>query len=100
MAGHGRRQTSSPTTPRTGLQSSSTTSTAHPSAGPPNEHGAMGSTTWGARKHPTSVPPLTLITGQRPPPTVWKYHHHGPSFHGSPVEPSTRNDERSYSRTG
>ena len=87
MPGHGFVHTSSPTSPRTGWPSSSNTSTAMPSDGPPSEHGVIGCTTCGDRKHaPTSVPPEMLITGHRPPPTTSKYHRHGASFHGSPVD--------------
>ena len=76
-------------------------STAMPSAGPPRDMGLIGLTGCGDRKHaPTSVPPEMLITGHRPPPTTSKYQRHGPSFHGSPVDPSTRSDERSWDRTG
>ena len=96
MPGHGFVHTSSPTSPRTGWPSSSNTSTAMPSAGPPSEHGDSGCTTCGDRKHaPTSVPPEMLMTGHRPPPTTSKYHRHGASFHGSPVDASTRSDDRS-----
>ena len=42
IPGHGWRMTSSPTSPRTGLPSASTTSAAMPGHGPANEHGAMG----------------------------------------------------------
>ena len=35
------------------------------------------------------------MIGQRPSPTSRKYHHHGSGFHGSPVEPRTRSDDRS-----
>ena len=35
------------------------------------------------------------MTGQRPAPTTSKNQRQGPSFHGSPVEASTRSDERS-----
>src|SRR4051812_43075226 len=101
MPGQGAVQTSSPTSPRAGLPSSSYTSTAMPSAGPPNDMGLMGSTGWGDRKQaPTSVPPEMLMTGHRPPPTTSKYQRHGPSFQGSPVEPNTRSDDRSCDRTG
>ena len=54
MPGHGFVHTSSPTAPRTGWPASSNTSTAMPSAGPPSEHGDIGSTTCGdeeARAH-------------------------------------------------
>src|SRR5205823_3579755 len=72
-----------------------------PRAGPPNDMGLMGWTGWGERKQaPTSVPPEMLITGHRAPPTTSKYHRHGPSFHGSPVDPSTRKEDRSWLRTG
>src|SRR5438309_5418730 len=101
MPGQGLVQTSSPTSPRTGRPASSYTSTARPSDGPPNDMGLMSSTGWGDRKQaPTSVPPEMLMTGHRPPPTTSKYQRHGPSFHGSPVEPRTRNDERSWLFTG
>ena len=42
IPGHGWRMTSSPTSPRSGLPSGSTTSAAIPGHGPANEHGAMG----------------------------------------------------------
>ena len=42
IPGHGFVHTSSPTAPRTGWPSSSNTSTAMPSAGPPSEHGEIG----------------------------------------------------------
>src|SRR5439155_14276969 len=101
MPGHGRVHTSSPTWPRTGRPRSSYTSTAIPSDGPPNDMGLMGWTGWGDKKQaPTSVPPEMLITGQRPAPTTSKYHRHGPSFQGSPVEPSTRSEDRSWLPTG
>src|SRR6267378_8072745 len=40
------------------------------------------------------------MTGQRDSPTLRKYHHQGSGFHGSPVDPSTKSDERSFARTG
>src|SRR5206468_617992 len=86
---------------RTELPASSKTSTAMPSDGPPSEHGEIGCTTCGLKKHaPTSVPPEMLITGHRAWPTTSKYHCHGTSFHGSPVEARMRSDERSCARTG
>src|SRR5690349_5831301 len=101
MPGHGFVHTSSPTAPRNGLPVSSNTSTARPRHGPPNDIGLMGLIGCCERKHaPTSVPPEMLMTGQRPPPTTSKYHRHGDSFHGSPVEPRTRSDDRSCLRTG
>ncbi len=39
------------------------------------------------------------MSGTRFSPTP-KYHHHGSGFHGSPVEPRTKSDERSWRRTG
>ena len=45
------------------------------------------------------MPPEMLMTGQRPPPTTSKYQRHGPSFHGSPVDPRMRSDDRSWDRT-
>src|SRR5438067_11027091 len=70
IPGNGRRQTSSPTSPRTDRPSESTTSIAIPSAGPPSEHALIGSAAVGERKQaPTSVPPEQLMIGQRPPPT-------------------------------
>src|SRR5437763_15467765 len=101
MPGHGFVQTSSPTSPRTDRPDSSNTSTAMPSAGPPSEHGEIGATTWGDKKHaPTSVPPEMLTIGQRRSPTTSKYQRQGASFHGSPVDASTRSDDRSCARTG
>jgi hypothetical protein len=94
------RQTSSPTSPRTGRPSASTTSIAIPSAGPPSEHALIGSATVGDRKQaPTSVPPEQLMIGQRPPPTTWCSQRYGSGFHGSPVVTSTRSDERSCRST-
>src|SRR3712207_8759693 len=96
MPGNGLRQTSSPTSPRTGLPSASTTSIAIPSAGPPSEHSLIGSAGVGERKHaPTSVPPEQLMIGQRPPPTRSKSQRYGAGFHGSPVVTIVRSDERS-----
>ncbi len=40
------------------------------------------------------------MIGQRPSPTVRKYHHHGSGFQGSPVLASTSRLERSCLRTG
>ena len=101
MAGHGLVHTSSPTALRTGRPCSSNTSTAMPSAGPPSESGLMGATGWGDRKQaPISVPPEMLITGHCRPPTTSKYHHHGCSFQGSPVEPRMRSADRSWVVTG
>src|SRR5881409_3726428 len=40
------------------------------------------------------------MSGARFSPTTSKYHHHGSGFHGSPVEPSTNNGERSCRFTG
>src|SRR6266516_6886038 len=100
MPGNGRRQTSSPTSPRTERPSESTTSIAIPSAGPPSEHDLIGSAGEGDRKHaPTSVPPEQLMIGQCPPPTCSKSQRYGSGFHGSPVVTSTRNDERSCRST-
>ena len=39
------------------------------------------------------------MIGQRPPPTFSKYQRQGSGFHGSPVEPRTRSDERSCALT-
>src|SRR2546427_3593409 len=72
IPGNGLRQTSSPTrpVPPSDRPSSSTTSIAIPSAGPPSEHSLIGCTGVGERKQaPTSVPPEQLMIGQRPPPT-------------------------------
>ncbi len=40
------------------------------------------------------------MTGHRPSPTTSKYHRHGSSFHGSPVDARMRSDDRSCARTG
>ena len=40
------------------------------------------------------------MIGHRPSPTTSKYQRHGSSFHGSPVEASTRSDERSCATHG
>src|SRR6185437_14450128 len=71
MPGNGLRQTSSPTSSRTGLPSTSTTSIAIPSAGPPREQALIGSARQADRKQaPTSVPPEQLMIGHGPPPTT------------------------------
>src|SRR5919108_657570 len=96
IPGNGLRQTSSPTSPRTGLPSASTTSIAMPSAGPPSEHGLIGIAGVGERKQaPTSVPPEQLMIGQRPPPTSSNSHRYGSGFQGSPVVTIVRSEERS-----
>ena len=98
IAGNGRRQTSSPTSPvpTSDLPSSSTTSMAMPSAGPPTEHALIGAATVGERKQaPTSVPPVQLITGTRERPTSSNSQRYGSGFQGSPVVTNVRSDERS-----
>src|SRR5215211_4574004 len=75
IPGNGFRQTSSPTSPAptTEFPSTSTTSIAIPSAGPPSEHALIGVAGVGERKQaPTSVPPEQLMIGQREPPTCSK----------------------------
>src|SRR5438876_741842 len=68
MPGHGLRQTSSPTSPRTGAPLWSTTSMSWPSAGKPTATGLIGSVITVVRKHaPTSVPPLMFTIGARDP---------------------------------
>ena len=74
IAGHGFLHTSSPTSPGgTGFPSGPHTSMSMPSAGPRRVEGlrlVMGS---GDRKHaPTSVPPLRLMMGHRPPPASFR----------------------------
>src|SRR5207247_2925178 len=82
--------------PTSDRPSSSTTSIAIPSAGPPTEHYLIGSTGVGERKHaPTSVPPEQLMSGQRPPPTCSESQRYGSGFHGSPVVTIVRSDEKS-----
>ena len=93
MPGNGLRQTSSPTSPvpTSDSPSSSTTSIAMPSAGPPTEHALIGPIGVGERKQaPTSVPPVQLITGTREPPTFSNSHRYGSGFHGSPVVTNVR----------
>src|ERR1700747_2672724 len=86
IPGHGRRQTSSPTSPRTELPSASTTSMSSPSAGKPSATGLIGSVMAVVRKHaPTSVPPEMFTIGTRAPPTFSKSHMYGSGFTGSPV---------------
>src|SRR3954454_10698202 len=102
MPGQGAVHTSSPTSPGPrGTPFSPNTSRAPPRLGPPSDIGFNGSTGCGARKQaPTSVPPEMLMTGQRPPPTTSEYQRQGASFHGSPVEPMIRSDDRSWASTG
>ena len=71
IPGHGRRQTSSPTTPGpTASPASSKTAMSIPSAGPPSEQLSSSWIGVGAKKQPpTSEPPEMLMIGQRPPPT-------------------------------
>src|SRR3954470_11070011 len=98
MPGNGLRQTSSPTAPvpTSELPSSSTTSIAIPSAGPPSEQALIGIEGTGERKQaPTSVPPETLISGTRLRPTVSNSQAYGAGFHGSPVVTNVRSEERS-----
>src|SRR5436309_5805837 len=96
IPGNGLRQTSSPTSPRTGSPSESTTSIAIPSAGPPSEQVLIGIATVGERKQaPTSVPPEQLMIGQRPPPTTSCSQRYGCGFQGSAGVTSTRSEDRS-----
>src|SRR5487761_835392 len=96
IPGHGRRQTSSPTSPRTALPAASTTSMSSPSAGKPTDTALTGSVTIVVRKHaPTSVPPEQLTIGTREPPTFSDSHRYGSGFHGSPVVQIARSDDRS-----
>src|SRR6267143_3050757 len=98
IPGNGLRHTSSPTSPvpTRELPSSSTTSIAIPSAGPPSEHALIGCTGVGERKQaPTSVPPEQLMIGTREPPTFSNNQRYGSGFHGSPVVTNVRNEERS-----
>src|SRR5689334_5121733 len=98
MAGHGCVHTSSPTSPRaTGFPSGPHTSTSIPSAGPRTVHDFSPVIGSGERKQaPTSVPPEMLMIGQRAPPTVSNSQRYGSGFHGSPVDPMTRSDDRSW----
>src|ERR1051325_1601899 len=98
MPGPGLRQTSSPTSPEATSErpSASTTSIAIPRDGPPTEHVLIGVAGVGERKHaPTSVPPVQLMIGQRPPPTCSKSHRYGSGFQGSPVVTMILSEERS-----
>src|ERR671937_3328665 len=96
IAGHGRLQTSSPTSPRTDSPFSSNTSRSSPSAGNPSATGLIGSVMQVVRKHaPTSVPPEMFTIGARREPTFSKSHRYGSRFHGSPVVVIVRNDDRS-----
>src|SRR6478672_13901125 len=88
IPGKGLRHTSSPTSPvpTSDRPSGSTTSIAIPGAGPPTEQALIGSATQQERKTaPTSVPPVMLMIGQRPPPTRSNSHSYGSGFQGSPV---------------
>src|SRR5438093_7576829 len=99
MPGQGLRMTSSPTAPRTDRPFSSTTSAAIPGHGPMNELGWIGVQVVQPTMPPEiSVPPEQLMIGQRDSPTFRKYHHHGSAFHGSPVDPRTKSEERSFAR--
>src|SRR2546430_16917241 len=101
MPGQGFRMTSSPTAPRTDAPFSSTTSAAIPGQGPMNELGWIGVHVVHPTMPPeTSAPPEELMIGQRDSPTFRKYHHHGSGFQGSPVDPRTKSDQRSFVRTG
>src|SRR5690349_19605645 len=45
---------------------------------------------------PVSVCHQVSTTGQRPPPIVVRYHIHASGLIGSPTEPSSRSDDRSW----
>src|SRR6266545_6451531 len=96
IPGQGFLQTNSPTSPGpTGLPLASQMSMSMPSAGPRSVQGLSSVMGRGDRKQaPTSVPPEMLMIGQRPPPTTFRNHRYGSGFHGSPVEPRMRKDER------
>src|SRR5437588_8016438 len=97
MDGAGLVQTRCPIWPRTGWPESSTTSVAMPGAGEPSVHGFSGWMGSGNRKQPTiSVPPEMLMIGQRRLPACSKNQLYEVSSQGSPVDPSSRNDDISY----
>ena len=76
---------------RSGWPSASYTSTAIPSDGPTSEHGFSGVVGKAdSRQAPTSVPPVMLMIGQRPRPTVSNSQRHDSGSHGSPVEARMR----------
>src|ERR671924_1133586 len=98
MPGHGRLQTSSPTSPRTDAPSGPNTSMSCPNAGNPSATGLIGSVMHVARKHaPTSVPPDSFTIGTRPPPTLSNSQRYGSRSQGSPVVQIAFSDERSAS---
>src|SRR6185503_19554290 len=99
MPGNGFRQTSSPTSPvpTSDRPSPSTTSIAIPGVGPPTEQPLIGSAGDDPRKTAaTSVPPVILTIGQRPPPTRSNSQRYGSGFQGSPVVTIVRREERSF----
>src|SRR5687768_16372041 len=76
-------------------------STSIPREGPPSVQALSDEIGRGDRKHaPTSVPPDRLMMGRRPLPISSNSQRYGAGFHGSPVDASTRSDERSCARTG
>src|SRR2546423_8183105 len=98
IPGHGRLQTSSPTSPRRGRPSGPKTSVSWPSAGKPSATGFAGSVMQVARKHaPTSVPPDSFTIGTPPPPTCSASQRYGSLFHGSPVVQIAFSDDMSVS---
>ena len=98
IPGQGRLQTSSPTSPRTGVPSGPYTSMSWPSAGKPSATGLIGSVTQVVRKQaPTSVPPEQFTIGVVPPPTLSKSQRYGSLFHGSPVVHIAFSDDMSDS---
>src|SRR3954463_14353959 len=98
MLGQGVLITRLPSAPvGTELPSSSTTSTSMPGNGRVALPGLSGVDGIGViMKPPVSVCHHVSMIGQRPLPIVSKYHFHASGLIGSPTEPSSRSEDRSW----
>src|SRR6478672_4876219 len=97
--GHGSVSTSSPPPPSgTGLPSLSTTSALTPGNAVIAAPGLVDVTPGRGviMIAPVSVCHQVSTTGVRPPPTYVRYQIQASGLIGSPTEPSTRNEDRSY----
>src|SRR5438067_42097 len=97
--GHGSVSTRKPPPPSgTGLPSLSTTSALMPGNGVIAAPGFVDVMPGSGviMMAPVSVCHQVSTTGVRPPPTYVRYQIHASGLIGSPTDPSTRNDDRSY----
>src|SRR5579875_202547 len=98
MAGHGRVSVRYPPQRATGLPWSSTTSAPMPGSGKVADPGLHTVTPGNGEimMAPVSVCHHVSTTGQRSPPMWRQYHIHASGLMGSPTEPRTRSDDRSW----